>query len=361
LSTEQQKQSEQPDANGAKSRALIVENTSKQEPTANNEEDPGNHQHNFFGHLQDRLYTYNVRMLLRDPRVWIEIIALIVLGLYTNYTRLTLNEIRNGSGDTHALAVAARKQADASKSISDATQAQSDSAAAQAASMKALAERALSQARATNALATEAKRQADVAESQKASPWVGIDRDSFGLEGPTYDWTISGTPTIRFQARFLVKNFGSAPALHYRARMNTVAIPFTPFYVTIPEWGDRELDGGPGLRDDPRRVHACALTEPEATVENYRTSGSVILPGETRRDSVGSYIADAIAPKALGPVWTTLCITYFGPNDQLHHSGYGFMSFFTVGKTQPTILPDHPGWSFLQLNDPAILMQSNAN
>jgi hypothetical protein len=130
----------------------------------------------------------------------------------------------------------------------------------QAGSMKELAGRALAQAQATNTLAAESKRAADIAEAQRASPWVGIERDTFKLEGPKYDWSGPGVPTIGFQAQFSVKNFGSAPALHYLARMNTVPVPFTPFYVSIPEWGDDEVSTSQAA--DPRRVRACPLTDP---------------------------------------------------------------------------------------------------
>lgn len=228
----------------------------------------------------------------------------------------------------------------------------------QAGSMKELAGRALAQAQATNTLAAESKRAADIAEAQRASPWVGIERDTFKLEGPKYDWSGPGVPTIGFQAQFSVKNFGSAPALHYLARMNTVPVPFTPFYVSIPEWGDDEVSTSQAA--DPRRVRACPLTESDAAIKDYRKGGSMILPGETRRDQAGSSIVEEVRPKALGPVWTALCITYFGPGGELHHSGYGFMSVFDVTTAKPIAFPDHPGWSFLPLNPP-ILIQSNAN
>jgi hypothetical protein len=265
---------------------------------------------------------------------------------------------------THLKLSGAESSQQAKYLISD-TRDLATAAATQAGSMKDLAKRALAQANATNALAAQSERSANIAESQRASPWVGIERDSFKLEGPEYNWSGRDAPDIRFQAQFSVKNFGSAPGLHYRARMYTVPLPMSPFLVTIPEWSD---EGTPGSQpNDPSHVHACPLTESDIVVEQYRKGGSMILPGESRRDTAASSIAVNVRPMALGPVWTTLCITYFGPGIPPHHSGYGFLSFIEIGGTtngtwsaKPTIIPDHPGWMSIPLQ-PAILMQSNAN
>ena len=113
-----------------------------------------------------------------------------------------LTQMEGGSKQTATLITATQNLATAAKS-------QAESAAAQTTSMKALAERALSQATATNALAYQSKRAADISESQQASPWLGIERDSFRLQGPRYEWGGPNAPTIRFEAKFSVRNFGT--------------------------------------------------------------------------------------------------------------------------------------------------------
>jgi hypothetical protein len=91
----------------------------------------------------------------------------------------------------------------------------------------AIIKEASKQAAATNRLANEAKRATDIAQSQQASPWVGIEQDSFTVGSPQYAWNQappSTRPTISFPVNFRMKNFGSAPALHVHPGVTVVAI-----------------------------------------------------------------------------------------------------------------------------------------
>lgn len=251
----------------------------------------------------------------------------------------------------------------ATQNLASAAKLQADAAKSQAGSMKDIADRALIQSQAANRLAAESKRSADIAESQGPSPWVGIERDSFKLEGPRYEWSGPNAPTIRFEAQFSVKNLGTAPALHFIARMNSVPVQWDNSsggsIATFPVWEN----------DKTVNNRVCPLIDSETAVAGYRKEGSVVLPGETRGARAGSSIPEDVKPRALGFLWTTLCITYFGPNGTVHHSGYGFMSnpsgpaVPSVGGTityNLTNFPEHPGWGFTPLS-PAVLAQSNAN
>jgi hypothetical protein len=90
-----------------------------------------------------------------------------------------LREIRSGSVDTHALAVSAGKQADA-----------------------------------TNTLAREAKRSTDIAQLQQV-PWLGIEQPGTMQIRFAYVWPEQSPvpyPTINLDVRFSAKNYGPSPA-----------------------------------------------------------------------------------------------------------------------------------------------------
>jgi len=85
LSTEQQEQPEQDDTNSAEGRSLIGQDPPNQNITGYQAKYAASHQRSFFGCLKDRVNTHHTRALLHDPRAWIEIVALLTLGLYTYF------------------------------------------------------------------------------------------------------------------------------------------------------------------------------------------------------------------------------------------------------------------------------------
>ena len=270
-----------------------------------------------------------------------------MLCLYTNYTRLTLKEVKSGSVDTHALAISAGKRADASKTLADAAKAQADSASAQASSMKDLAGRALTQARATNALAVQSKRSADIADSQRASPWVGLEEGTFRISAPRYLWR-EGTsmPKIIIDVSFAMRNFGTMPALHLSYPVQIVAVqkmPFTSGWV------------GPGKEGITADSHLTAC--PVDKAENgavYLADGEMILPGE-RRQHAGVEVPVRISAdtKQLGLLSIAVCVVYFGEDSRMHGSGY----LFAAPPELPLRIipvPGHPDWGYTALNAPVL-------
>ena len=253
-----------------------------------------------------------------------------------------LEQMKAGSAQTESLLNETKKLAIAGKE-------QAESLKAQARNMKDLAERALTQAKATNALASAAKKAAKIAEAQQASPWVGIVDQGFEMKDPNYNWSSPNPPEISFQATFSVKNFGNAPALHYTHTMTSAPVSLP---LTFKEWE--------GQGSQPN-VQTCPLSEPQSKIDEYRKGGSMILPGETRMQVAGSAIRVDPKPRAIGVVWTTLCITYFGPTGPLHHSGYVFTGVPDFKPPiSPITFPDHPGWAYLrQMRQ--LLVGSNAN
>jgi len=128
--------------------------------------------------------------------------AVIVGGLQWHVMNGQLTEMRNGGVDTHNLAVAAGKQARASKALAEQAKAQTEK-------MRQALATAATQATATRDLATQAKRQANTAsDAIKASrrPWimvdVSIDSGEFSEEG------------LRLTIKFSFTNKGADPALY---------------------------------------------------------------------------------------------------------------------------------------------------
>src|ERR1700685_11186 len=116
--------------------------------------------------------------------------------------------------DTHDLAVAAGKQADAAKSLADQAKAQTDK-------MGELIQKTSDQADATNKLAREAKRSADIARNT----FNAVNRPYVGIEGihPTYGFEPNQAgPAAPETARSMkywvtIKNFGPLPGTKFKA------------------------------------------------------------------------------------------------------------------------------------------------
>lgn len=129
LSTEQNhKNPDTPEAYSADDSARLGNHNLDTKYSKGNTEYPAHKISSLYSHVKDVFDSYRVKQFWRDPRNLFEILALIVLSLYTNYTRMTLNEIRSSSTDTRNLAVAASKQADASRIIADAAKSAAETA-----------------------------------------------------------------------------------------------------------------------------------------------------------------------------------------------------------------------------------------
>jgi hypothetical protein len=225
--------------------------------------------------------------------------------IYSVFAGWQLYEIHSGAKDTHDLAVAAGKQADATKQ-----------------------------------LATEAKRAADLAQEQQTA-WVGIEEASNIMARPEYTWSPAlPYPTIWIDTRFRVKNYGPSPAFREQETVN---------FASVLSEGEKQ--------PIPLKK-AC-------NIDAYRTPGGVtlqgdigemILPTATKNSSVSWGMPNAQQTKDLLGVWITVCILYQDGRDQWHYSGYRYIS--TSGVT-PTTFPGHPGWSYVPF-DKAILMAASA-
>lgn len=115
LSAEQNhKTPETPEAHSASDSSRIGDHNFDAKQSKDDREHSVHKVSNVCGRIKNVLQGHRFKQFWKDPKNLFEILALVVLGLYTNYTRLTLNEIKSSSTDTHDLAVAANKQADAS-------------------------------------------------------------------------------------------------------------------------------------------------------------------------------------------------------------------------------------------------------
>jgi hypothetical protein len=134
-------------------------------------------------------------------------VAVLMSGAAALFVCLQWWEMHTGSGDTHALADAAKRQADAAKSLAEQATTQTNKMAESLAKTDTLIQEATAQADATNRLATEAKRSADIAHNALVisnRPYVGV-ADS----GVTI---IAEDQGRRANFHITVKNFGNAPA-----------------------------------------------------------------------------------------------------------------------------------------------------
>lgn len=222
-----------------------------------------------------------------------------------------------------------------------------------------LATNAEKQASATNRLAIAAKRSADIAQSQQASPWIGVEQDSLTVSSPEYTWNQappSTRPNISFPINFRMKNFGSAPALHVHPEATVVAVRLPALQVR--EWEDdpkRETNSVIQYAGPP-----CPLSNSEEEVQRNLKGGGVILPGDERKAGYDQLLQDEHPELTiLGAVYVSICITYATPNGQWHHSGYGFMPNFSLND-KPVPIQGHPGWAYIPVRG-FFLLTSNAN
>lgn len=143
--------------------------------------------------------------------------VLAVVGVLTYFIlKNQLREMHEGGADTHDLAVAAGKQADAAKILAE-------QAKAQTGRMDKSLEKATEQAIATNNLASQAKRSADIArDAFKASnrPYVGVGTIiikylSADVSGVItfYDRPVRQAVNMDFSIE--TKNYGTVPALEF--------------------------------------------------------------------------------------------------------------------------------------------------
>jgi len=230
----------------------------------------------------------------------------------------TLVEIIEGGQDTHDLAVAAAKQADA--------------AGKQAERMKDFADRMKDQADRTRDLAAEAKAQAiatkksaDIAHdalTRSARPWVGVESlrvtQPIGFvkagddKDPTY--FISGTLEI------VIKNFGSSPALS----VNTFVEAYDPSMFPKEKFDPKE----PFAQLRKFGESTCALANGnDFTKKSPKMFGGSMFPTQGVTYTAG--IAGFAKQKAQGSEWIQLvgCIVYrdqFG--EKPHRTNYCFIA-----------------------------------
>jgi hypothetical protein len=251
--------------------------------------------------------------------------SFIVILATALFIALQWHEMHAGGQDTHDLAVAAGKQADAGGKQADRMKDFADRMKDQADRTKELAEQAKVQAAA-------AQKSADIAHdalTRSARPWVGVDSvrltEPIGFiqagdpKDPTY--FVSGSIEIT------IKNYGSSPALSvknfieaYDPSMFTKELfdPKDPF-AALRKFGES----------------ACAIMandRNEFSKKNPKVFGGAIFPTQTTVYSGG--ISGFAKDRAKGAQWIQLvgCTVYrdqFGEN--LHHTHYCFVA--PIGKT----------------------------
>ena len=153
--------------------------------------------------------------------------------LYTIVAGWQLYEIHSGAKDTHDLAVAAGKQADAAKAQSEQAKAQTEKMTESLSKTDDLIRQATEQAKASNQVAQQAKRQAGIAANTLESeerPWMGFEH----VNMPT---KIAVGSTV--SNSLVYKNWGKGPAIHllvqYQMGQFCGPFPIHPPYRTLPD------------------------------------------------------------------------------------------------------------------------------
>ena len=96
LGTQERQQSEQSKLDSARYDTLLGNSHADEERAKKDAGQAPDKAHNpHRRRAKELLRSHRFRQFCTDPKMWFEFAALVVLGLYTNYTRLTLNEIQS--------------------------------------------------------------------------------------------------------------------------------------------------------------------------------------------------------------------------------------------------------------------------
>jgi len=194
-------------------------------------------------------------------------------------TILTYIEVRGGGKDTHDLAVAAGKQADAAKTLAE-------QAKAQTAKMSESIEKATEQAAATNKLAREAHRSANIAAQVfdvSNRPYVGIEtiRPIYIASSGAQQPMATRRTAKRMDVIVVIKNFGLVAGTEFTARWkvwingkDSTTPGITDRPSTIFPSGIVTLNGHLGENNYPTVAAGTELLEFDITIQYAGPSGT---------------------------------------------------------------------------------------
>jgi hypothetical protein len=220
--------------------------------------------------------------------------------LYTIVAGWQLYEIHSGAKDTHDLAVAAGKQADAAKAQSEQAKAQTEKMTESLSKTDELIRQATEQAKATNRLAQQAKRQADIAVNTleaEERPWLGIDH----IVMPTK--VVIGSTVSN---SLVVKNWGRGIAIHVlpEYQMNPICGPFPlrPIYsiTTLPS---------------PTSVMPSQIFETTSTTFNSPLTADVIATFKQPNCGLYTYARITYRDKGGHQHWRHICNRWIPSTD----------------------------------------------
>jgi len=234
------------------------------------------------------LRGYRTRTFVSDPKFWVEVLGIVILGIYTAYTARMYE--------------ANRRAADAAKSAADA-----------------------------------AKLSADAV----STPWVGIEDNLLNIDrGPTFFWgfapVLSKYPQISINVGFRIKNFGQAPA--FSENHVVWVLPFD-----LPPFG--------GIPPTDQMDTACTFADMLTSKSGaaHPGAGQILLPGQTVpfRSNTSIVKLDQSKPRKIAILMAMVCIVYRDGKEQLRHSKYWYE---TVHGSDPyTDVVGHPEWSYLPI------------
>jgi len=220
---------------------------------------------------------------------------------------LQWHEIRAGGQDTHDLAVAAQRQADAAKLQLEEMKKQSTD---------------------THDLAVAAKHQADAAKksadtahealTRSQRPWLGAEGMKF-LATPEISKT-GDVFTVESQRELIVKNYGTSPAL----AVEISSRPFAP-KITRETWNPRD----PGAQLRKFGVSVCGIADAfrNTAKRNPQSFGGTLFPGQTYTyTSIGADFVEREVLKEQFIQWVG-CLSYTDQfSERVHHTRFCYLA-----------------------------------
>jgi hypothetical protein len=240
-------------------------------------------------------------------------VAVILAGLAALFVCAQWIEMHSSSGDTHDLAIAAGKQADAAKAQSEQAKAQTEKMGESLSKTQALID-------ATNRLADESRRSADAARKfyvLDQRPWIGISNytcecaensGTFKIDKLTVSYTNSGrTPAIKVSGKFT-----------FVMRKWSEPIP------TFDEEDERQKKAfTDSMKKTPKELRQMVEKDVQQMSGRFYPEGGTLAPNVTNLRILGAGSFFGRDPKLLGPerqmVYALGKITYYDTmTPQLH-------------------------------------------
>jgi hypothetical protein len=161
-------------------------------------------------------------------------------------------------------------------------------------------------------------------------PWVGVDGPLTVTQPPTI-FQEGGKENIKASFSFIVKNFGTAPALHYVAEA-TIVINSPP----TPD-GRADFSAFTNAADS-----ACRMADSgtRAIVPGEEGSGLYLFPSQPIREEVNNATTSP-APNPITALDVVGCMAYSDQHRGIHHTRFCFMGNRSIKDTKvgQTLLP----------------------